>query len=285
MFGEKLDTFILDFLTHNKNLKHESDIQSSSERLSTSYNPSSEDFDKFISRAGKNFNWNGKKVLDVACGKGDFIHFLSKNGVSKAVGIDIQSENILVAKSHALSEGRNNSDFIHGDFFKWETNEKFDYVVSNEALDHIPNVYKALDKMKNLINDDGAIINICGEFWKGPNADHCGGFMKIFIPWRHLIFNERAVFNIRKKKFRPDDPGEDFKSIRGGLSKYTLSSYENSVQKLNLNIIAHSINFQVKSLTRFPLLNKILSIVNNILLQIPFVGEYFAFSLISVLKK
>ena len=85
--------------------------------------------------------------------------------------------------------------------------------MSNEALDHIPDLERALTKMKYLLKDDGTIINCCSEFWKGPVSDHCGGFMRLLIPWRHLIFNQKAIFNLRKKKYRPDDPGLDFSSI------------------------------------------------------------------------
>lgn len=285
MFGEKIDTLLLEPLTHNRNLKYELDIKSFADKASLCYEPKSEDFDKFIARSEGYFEWKGKKILDVACGRGDFIHFLSKNGALKSVGIDIQSEDIQVAKSTAIRKGMKNCEFIHGDFFTWNTNEKFDYVVSNEALDHIPNTYKALKKMKYLLKDNGSIINVCGELWKSPAADHCGGFMKLFIPWRHLIFNEKAIFNIRRKKFRPDDPGADFASIRGGLSKYTLTEYENAVSKLDLIVLKHSINFQIKSFTKYRFVNKIFFTANKIILKVPILGEYFACSLLSILKK
>lgn len=285
MFGEKIDSKLLDFITHDRNLKHEMDIKQAAHILSTNYEPSSEDFDKFISRTSGNFDWKGKKILDVACGKGDFIHFLSKNGALKAVGIDIQSEEIKVAKSYAKREKINNSEFIDGDFFNWNTDEKFDYIVSNEALDHILDLERTLSKMKSLLKDDGTIINICSDFWKGPVSDHCSGFMKFLIPWRHLIFNQNAIFKMRKKKYRPDDPGLDFSSIRGGLSQYTLSDYESCINKLDFSVLEHSINFQIKSLTRYSLVNKTLFLINNVMVKTPFVGEYFASSLISVLKK
>jgi ubiquinone/menaquinone biosynthesis C-methylase UbiE len=282
MLGRKLDTKILRFISHDRNKMTEEQIEAAAQKFVSkmSYTPPDEDFRKFTQRAGAYFDWKGKRILDVACGRGDLANHLAMRGASEVYGIDIQNQHIAVGKSVAAKNGISNVQFFECNFHQWVTAERFDYVISYEALDHIPDAKKTLKKMAGLLKDNGKIINFAAGFWLGPSADHCDDFMRIFIPWRHLLFNEQALFAVRREKFRPNDPATSFKEIRGGLSMYTLSEYKKAIHDAGLEVVAWETNYQLKYR-----LGGVLYPLSGIVSRVPFLGEYFVFSTLAVLAK
>ena len=92
------------------------------------------------------------------------------------------------------------------------------------------------------------------------------------------IFNERALFNIRKEKYRPTDPATCFENIRGGLSKYTLSDYKKAINELKLQILIFETNYQFKYK-----LNGILYPISRFVTNLPIIGEFLTFSSFAVL--
>ena len=127
------------------------------------------------------------------------------------------------------------------------------------------------------------MVNFAAGFWNCPSADHCDDFMRFFIPWRHLIFNEKALFKIRQEKYRPTDPGTNFQSMRGGLSQFRFTDYKKAVKELNFEIVKFDINYQFKYVLKgllYPLywLSEIVS-------RIPVLKEFFTYSTFIVMKK
>ena len=144
MFGEKIDTHILRLISHDRNIKTEEELESEIEVYN--HNPTEEDFTLFTKRSGEYFDWKGKKILDVCCGKGDLARSLAKNGAKEVWGVDLQHKHIEVATKIAKKENIKNVKFIESDFHKFITDEKFDYVISYEAFDHIPDMRGTLKK-------------------------------------------------------------------------------------------------------------------------------------------
>jgi ubiquinone/menaquinone biosynthesis C-methylase UbiE len=283
MLGRHLDLRLLRLISHDRNIKTEEQIDAEAQELASnvSYVATDEDFLKFTQRAGEHFEWRGKKILDVACGKGDLANQLAMKGASAVYGLDIQTPSVNLARASAAKQGISNVEFFASDFHNWATTEKFDYVVSYEALDHIPDAKATLRKMASLIKDDGKIINFAAGFWRAPvGADHCHDFMRFSIPWTQLVFNEEALFTVRREKFRPNDPATSFHEIRGGLSMYTFSQYKEAIRDAGLEIVAWDVNYQLKYK-----LGGALRPVSAVLSRIPVVGEYFIFSVMSVLSK
>lgn len=69
----------------------------------------------------------GRTVLDVGCGVGDFYHFLSSQGVNVTyTGIDLVSENCSDAQSKYSS-----AKFINKALFDLEDEIKYDYVIAS----------------------------------------------------------------------------------------------------------------------------------------------------------
>ena len=282
MFGEKIDIHILRLISHDRNIKTEEELEAEIELFN--HNATEEDFKKFTGRSGQYFDWHGKKILDVCCGKGDLVRSLAKNGAKEVLGVDIQHKHIEIAKKISEKENIQNVKFIESDFHKFYTDARFDYVISYEAFDHIHDMRGTLKKMANLLKNNGEMVNFAAGFWGSPSADHCDNFMRIFIPWRHLIFNEKALFKIRQEKFRPTDLGTNFESIRGGLSKYTFTDYKKAIHELeDFEIVTFECNYQFKYI--FNGLFYPLYLISQFVSRIPLLKELFIYSSFTVLKK
>jgi 2-polyprenyl-3-methyl-5-hydroxy-6-metoxy-1,4-benzoquinol methylase len=283
VFGRYLDTKILRLLAHDRNRMTEDQIIARAQIPATDgiNTCTDEDFVKFTGKAGSYFRWKGKTVLDVGCGTGDLAVHLAMRGARSVVGVDADRERITVARSAAANLGIANIDFVQSSFHDWGTAEQFDYVISYEALDHIPDTTATLRKMAALTKDEGRIINFASGFWLGPiGADHADSFMRLTIPWRQLLFNQEALFAVRREKYRPTDPATGFEDIRGGLTQYTLSEYKQAILDSGLQVIAWETNYQLK--TRF---RGLLYPLSTAISSVPRIGEYAVFSSFGVFAK
>ena len=284
MLGEALDTKVFRLFCHDRNLKTEEQIEREREELASnqSFESTDEDFRKFTERSLGYLDYRGKKIVDLACGMGDLVNYLALNGASEAYGVEIQPASIKIAESVAAKKGIPNVKFFASDVHKWQTDEKFDYVLSYEALDHIPNVGPTMKKMASMLKDDGRIINFAAGFWKAPiGADHCDDFMRFHVPWTQFVFSDQARLTVRREKFRPSDPATSWPEIRGGLSMYTYSGYKKAIQDAGLKIVAWDMNYQLKYIKRGWLYRPF----SAILTRIPLIREYSTLSVMSVLEK
>ena len=88
-----------------------------------------------------------KKVLDFGSGNGGFLK-LTKNISKKVLGVELEKAIIPFYKEENISL-ENNVDNI---------NEKFDIITSFHVIEHIKEPLKILDKLKNLLEDNGRLI-------------------------------------------------------------------------------------------------------------------------------
>ncbi|MDD3297188.1 MAG: class I SAM-dependent methyltransferase [Candidatus Omnitrophica bacterium] len=86
------------------------------------------------------------KVLDVGCGNGSLLKLLLANGFSDLCGIDL------------IENKYKGINFINNDFFKYQTLEKFDVILSIYNIEHIKDINNYMTKMKSLLKDDGILI-------------------------------------------------------------------------------------------------------------------------------
>lgn len=99
-------------------------------------------------------NVNGKKILDVGCGKGKFARSLIARG-AKVTGIDLSPKLIKYTKDIKGGE------FLIGTATDLAfVNEEFDYVYSVEVIEHIPDYKKAIKEMVRVLKKDGKICII-----------------------------------------------------------------------------------------------------------------------------
>jgi len=111
---------------------------------------------------------SGKKmsILEVGCGRGYLSLELARKG-HDLLGIDLNEETIRIAyqtmNTDPYKSGRGKLEYQVSDFAVWNNTEgKFDLVIFNRALHHIPQPARALEKARSLLGPKGRII--CVEY-------------------------------------------------------------------------------------------------------------------------
>lgn len=100
---------------------------------------------------------NGDKLLDVACGTGEFIIFSAPH-ISKGVGIDISSEMIALARQKAEKNHLQNTAFKIGDVLRLPFNDQsFNIVVCRNAFHHMPQYPQVFSEMLRCCGQDGRV--------------------------------------------------------------------------------------------------------------------------------
>ncbi|MFJ7826623.1 class I SAM-dependent methyltransferase [Psychrobacillus sp. NPDC096623] len=99
---------------------------------------------------------NGKNILDLGCGTGEFAKYCVENGATKVVGIDI-SKNMI---EHANKENKHEKiDYICTSIEDLELqNQKFDLIISSLAVHYIADYSAIIEKVTSLLNKNGEYI-------------------------------------------------------------------------------------------------------------------------------
>lgn len=120
---------------------------------------------------------NGKKLLDIGCGTGDFIQFAQKKGL-KVFGIEPNQKAIEIAKNKIGREG---------EFFDElsDTDETFDIITLWHVLEHIPDLNRTLIEIKSKLKSEGELI-IAVPNYKSFDAKFYQSFWAAYDVPRHL---------------------------------------------------------------------------------------------------
>jgi len=153
------------------------------------------------------FNVESKRVLEVGCGYGVLSAKLAKEGAT-VVGMDILSEAIKISKEYAGLFAVS-VDFIQGDAQHAPFRpSSFEFVVSCETLEHIPDYKKAIQEIvtctkplghiiitvPNILNPRSLIYTICG-WLKEKNKFMFFSLLKDFMQTKKVrILKAETVF-------------------------------------------------------------------------------------------
>lgn len=98
---------------------------------------------------------SGKSVLEVGCGTGRLAKKII-NSIENYVGIDISPKTIERAEKYFAKNP--SMRFICGDFLGYRFNRSFDVVYSTLTFMHIENKKSAIDKIFDVMNDNGKVV-------------------------------------------------------------------------------------------------------------------------------
>ena len=148
----------------------------------------------------------GSKVLDIGCGHGELAYELA-NKANLVVGIDIDPNSISMAKSKFQ---KHNIKYIVGDATKYQFQEKFDYIILSNVLEHLTNRIEFLRKIKNLASTILVRVPMINRSW--------------------IIIYQKEL-NI------------DYRLDSSHYIEYTLESFKEELNQSGLTIISQEIRF------------------------------------------
>lgn len=91
---------------------------------------------------------SGKTVLDIGTGPGHYAVKLALLGADLVVGIDFAEDMIAIARKRAENAGVGSiCNMIHCDFFSYNSDDKYDYVIAMGFMDYIVEQEKAIEKI------------------------------------------------------------------------------------------------------------------------------------------
>lgn len=88
------------------------------------------------------------KVLDVGCGRGDLLYFLSE----RHPGLDLQGIDLAPLPVHPTIE------FISANLFSWVPGKKYSLVTSLAVIEHVENIQNFMQKLKECTDETGQMI-------------------------------------------------------------------------------------------------------------------------------
>jgi ubiquinone/menaquinone biosynthesis C-methylase UbiE len=123
------------------------------------------------------------EILDVGCGNANFLNYLKTHrNITKLHGIDISKKRI----DHANALYKNNSfNLIIGDFFYFNPNIKYDWIVAIEFLEHVPFWSTHLGKMLSL-SKKGVILTV--PFEELPTTRFCPNCLELVYSSGHINY-------------------------------------------------------------------------------------------------
>lgn len=90
---------------------------------------------------------SGSAVLDLCCGYGEMLKIWHEAFDIRGIGVDICNEFIEVGKNRIAEDAVSDITLIEADIFKWQTDEKFDYVcLSGEDFGGFQSTIELLEK-------------------------------------------------------------------------------------------------------------------------------------------
>ena len=99
-----------------------------------------------------------KKILDIGCGTGLISNLFAIRYPTKQFSAIDFSNGIDYAIGFSKQNNIKNVSFIKQDFTKWNTDEKFDCIICQGVLHHIPDYTSAVSSINSMLTDNGVLI-------------------------------------------------------------------------------------------------------------------------------
>jgi glycosyltransferase AglE len=234
--------------------------------------------DSYWKEFDKKPDFNNKKVLEIGSGCGTLAIDIALSGAKQVVGIDLDQKLVDFANKKVLSDYPKLSKILH--FFRCEIKDlkeyNFDYIISQNAFEHIYELDKLLVEMEKRLKSGSKIYSAFGPLFYSPFGDHRAfhrimekenniKIPQIIFPWMHLMIPENFLNNFVKYFYKRKSGSEKEFKIYGTLNKLRLSEYNKIFNQSKFNILLFK--------------------TNCILRVFPFLKELFTRSIAIVLMK
>jgi 2-polyprenyl-3-methyl-5-hydroxy-6-metoxy-1,4-benzoquinol methylase len=128
------------------------------------------------------------KIIDIGCGRGDFLLFLKRNGYANIEGIDLDGENVRHCRKCGLNVNKM-------DLFKFveKVEGQYSVIVMNDVIEHIERhrVIPLLKRLRSKLEDGGSL------FIKTVNCNNVYGLSAFFSDFTHLVgYTEEKIEHI-----------------------------------------------------------------------------------------
>ena len=237
---------------------------------------------KFNDRIGGRLPLAGRlRYLDVGCGFGDMTVALALESGGVVKGVDVVAKRVEAARRLAESASLDSSrvGFERAGWDDLAPDEKFDVVLSHEALEHYAEPLAFLTRARSLMRDERSKLLLgFGPFFHALFNGHVDWIFRIRIPWLVLIFSEAAILRLRYEHARPWDPASRWEDVEGGLNQIRVGEFLRGIENAGLATDCLIFNCQLR---RWPLLRAL----SSGLMRVPWVRDYFAFSAYGVFRR
>jgi 2-polyprenyl-3-methyl-5-hydroxy-6-metoxy-1,4-benzoquinol methylase len=161
------------------------------------------------------------KFLEIGSGHGLMTKYLLENS-SENTGLicDISKQSLSLTKSIiSKSTNQNNLQFINKDFFKLDSNYKFDLIIMGEVIEHVKNPKKFLLKAKKMLAKKGKIfLSTCANCAQIDHLYHfkCINQIQYLIKKCKLKIDSELISpseNIPKKNWKKEKIAINYCSI------------------------------------------------------------------------
>lgn len=284
MFGETVDYWLLRPFVHDRNKATEERLDAlAAAPEALSLEKAMARLEKIRLRTDGNFPVNESlHYLDVGCGKGDIAITLAKSGCKNVTGIDIVERNITAARVHARDMCvEDSTEFVCANINTWKPANRFDVILSHDALEHILDPGMFLRRLSDFVTPDGIAVLSFGPLFYSPAGDHMKDFFRVPVPWRGALFSEKAILRLRREFFRPTDPAERFEDIVENLNKMRYSEFLRYVEESGWDFDFLAVN---QRLNELPLPLKLMYPVSRALVSMPWVRDCFASGVCAILR-
>jgi SAM-dependent methyltransferase len=281
MFGQKIDYLILRSLSHDRNKRTEEELNAEASRqVPLTPEEAGAKLNRHIERFDEQLPLDPElRYLDMGCGTGELTVALAKLGLKHVTGVDVVPRHIDAARVYAsqlgLAEG---VEFALADLNAWQPAEKFDVLLSFDAFEHLDDPRGFLQRMAGFVRTGGIAAVGFGPLFHSPRGDHMSKFFRVPIPWRGVLFNEKALLQVRRECYRPTDPAERLQDIVGGLNKMRYTEFVRYARETGWTFDYLGLNVRLRR-------KRAIGAISQVLTAMPLVKDYFVFSVYAILRR